>query len=80
MKKLTGVVVSAKMEKTAVVEVLTYRPHPLYKKLMRVTRRFKADTTDVQPASGDRVVMVETRPLSKGKHFKVAEILKGGTK
>ena len=70
-----GVVVSDKMTKTVIVQVLDVKPHPLYKKVVRTTRRYKADDAEQQCGVGDRVRIMETRPLSKEKRWRVAEVL-----
>jgi small subunit ribosomal protein S17 len=75
-KKLNGVIISLKMQKTAVVEVPRIAPHPLYKKLLRRSTKIKADTAGKELNVGDRVVIVETRPISKDKKFKVLEVIK----
>lgn len=77
-KTRLGRVVSNKMNKTVVVEVETRKPHPLYKKVMRRTTRFKAHDETNACNIGDTVKIVETRPLSKGKRWRVAEILVKG--
>ena len=70
----TGRVVSDKMEKTVVVSVQTTRVHPLYKKMIRRTTKFMAH--DEQGARiGDLVRIVESRPMSKMKNWRVVEIL-----
>lgn len=72
--RIIGTVVSAKMEKTVVVEVERKQRHPVYQKLVRRRRKFKAH--DEQGAKvGDRVLIEETRPLSKTKRWKVVEVL-----
>lgn len=71
-----GKVVSLKMNKTAVVEVTRKTPHPLYKKLLKRSRNFKADTGDLNLTIGQKVVIAETRPISKEKFFKVTEVKK----
>lgn len=78
MKTFSGIVVSTKMQKTAVVEVVEKRPHPLYKKLLTRSTRHKADTSAVEVKVGDVVEIVETKPISKDKHFKIAKVLKQG--
>jgi small subunit ribosomal protein S17 len=70
-----GIVVSDKMQKTVIVQVMDVKPHPLYKKVVRETRRYKADDAEQQCGVGDRVRIMETRPLSKEKRWRVAEIL-----
>lgn len=66
-----GVVVSNKMEKTVVVQVERVFRHPLYQKLMRVAKKFKAHDELRQCKVGDRVEIMETRPLSKDKCWRV---------
>jgi len=70
-----GVVVSDKMTKTVVVVVQELKPHPLYKKVVRRSRRFKVHDEEEACRVGDRVRITETRPLSKDKRWRVAEIL-----
>lgn len=74
MKALIGKVVSTKMQKTVVVEVKTSRPHPLYKKIVKKRKRFKVHNKDLKLKLGDKVEIVQTRPISKEKHFKVIKI------
>ena len=73
-KILTGKVVSVKMINTAVVMVEHRIPHPLYKKLQKRSRRFKVDSVGYTLSLGQTVRIVETKPLSKQKHFKVLEV------
>lgn len=75
MKTFEGVVVSAKMLKTAVVEVTRKTSHPLYKKLLKRSKKYKVDTSGFEVAVGDWVSLRKTRPISKEKHFKIHEIL-----
>ncbi|MBV8301172.1 MAG: 30S ribosomal protein S17 [Candidatus Dormibacteraeota bacterium] len=70
-----GLVISDKMEKTVVVVVQELKPHPLYKKVVRATRRFKVHDEENVCHVGDRVRIVETRPLSKEKRWRVAEVI-----
>lgn len=70
-KKLTGKVISTNMQKTLVVEVKRVRPHPLYKKLVRRSKHFKVHNENPDIKVGDTVHIVETRPISKGKRWKV---------
>lgn len=70
-----GVVVSDKMEKTVVVLVQDLKSHPLYRKVVRHTQRFKAHDDSGECRVGDRVRIVETRPISKEKRWRVSEIL-----
>ncbi|MEB3121679.1 MAG: 30S ribosomal protein S17 [Snowella sp.] len=75
VKERVGVVVSDKMDKTVVVAIENRSPHPKYGKIVVKTKKFKAHDEDNQCKEGDRVRIQETRPLSKTKHWKVAEIL-----
>lgn len=70
-----GRVVSAKMNKTVTVAVDTPRQHPLYKKAIRRVVKYKAHDEKSESRLGDIVRIVETRPLSKNKRWRVAEIL-----
>jgi small subunit ribosomal protein S17 len=74
-KTMVGRVVSNRMQKTVVVEVEYLRRHPLYRKVLRVRRRFMAHDEENSCREGDRVRIVETRPLSRHKRWRVAEIL-----
>ena len=70
-----GVVLSDKMQQTAVVEVTRLAPHPLYKKVLKFRKRYKAHNEGNAAKTGDRVRMAETRPLSKDKRWRIVEIL-----
>lgn len=72
-KVLEGKIVSNKMTRTVVVEVVRKTPHPLYKKLIKRSKKFLADTGEKMYEVGQTVKIVETRPMSKTKHFKVME-------
>lgn len=74
-KTRVGVVTSDKMEKTVVVSVETLIEHPLYKKRIKQTKKFKAHDEQNQCKNGDKVRIMETRPLSKDKHWRVVEIV-----
>jgi small subunit ribosomal protein S17 len=76
VKTKTGRVVSTKMQKTVVVTVESLRPHPLYKHAVRKTKRFKAHDENNDCREGDLVRIMETRPLSKEKRWRVVEILR----
>jgi len=79
MRKVqTGKVVSDKMDKTVVVAVETLVRHPLYGRTIRRTTKFKAHDADNSCHTGDRVRIMETRPLSKEKRWRVVEILERG--
>ena len=73
-KTRTGVVVSDKMDKTIVVEVRTRVRHPLYGKIMNQTTKFKAHDENNECGIGDTVRVMETRPLSKDKQWRLVEI------
>ncbi len=79
-KIFVGTVISAKMKDTAVVEVSRHIPHPLYKKLLKRSKKYKVDTKGQQVAEGDTVRIIETLPISKDKHFKIAKVEKEGKK
>ncbi|MGH7687734.1 MAG: 30S ribosomal protein S17 [Candidatus Dormibacteria bacterium] len=70
-----GVVVSDKMTQTVIVQVLDVKPHPLYKKVVRTTRRYKAHDGEGVAGVGDRVRITETRPISKEKRWRVSEVI-----
>ncbi len=74
-KTQVGTVVSDKMHKTVVVEVQRRGRHPLYKKIVRHSRRFKAHDEAGEAHVGDTVLIAETRPLSKEKRWRVAQVL-----
>lgn len=70
-----GIVTSDKMDKTVVVAVDRFVRHPLYKKIVRRTSKFMAHDEKNQCRVGDRVRIVETRPLSRHKRWRVVEVL-----
>jgi len=70
-RRLIGTVVSDKMQKTAVVEISHLRRHARYLKYYRVSRRLKAHTEKNEYRVGDRVLIEETRPLSKEKRWRI---------
>ena len=77
-KTRTGRVVSNRMDKTVVVVVVTPKRHPLYKKTIKQITRFKAHDDKNECGIGDVVKIIETRPLSKDKRWRVAEIITRG--
>jgi len=77
-KSLVGRVFSGKMNKTVVVIVETRRPHPLYKKVVKKIKKYKVHDEKGTCGKGDVVRIEETRPLSKEKRWRVAEILRKG--
>lgn len=74
-KTRIGNVVSTKMDKTAVVAVETLKRHPLYRKTFKRVVKYKAHDEDNQCKLGDKVRIIETRPLSRHKRWRVAEII-----
>ena len=74
-KTRTGVVVSDKMDKTVTVAISTKVRHPLYGKMVNRTRKFKAHDEENQCGIGDTVRIMETRPISKDKRWRVVEII-----
>lgn len=70
-----GKVVSDKMDKTIVVYVETYKNHPLYHKRIKYSKKFKAHDEHNQAKVGDIVKIMETRPLSKDKRWRLVEII-----
>ena len=74
-KTRTGVVVSDKMDKTIVVAVKDNVRHPLYKKIMKHTVKFKPHDESNECDIGDRVLIMETRPLSKDKRWRLVKIV-----
>ncbi len=74
-KTRVGVVVSDKMDKTIVVAVKDSVQHPLYKKILKRTKKFKAHDENNEAKVGDIVKIMETRPLSATKRFRLLEIV-----
>ena len=74
-KTRIGTVVSDKMDKTIVVAVETFGKHPIYSKRVKNTVKFKAHDELNQCGIGDKVKIMETRPLSKNKHWRLVEIV-----
>ena len=74
-KSMIGTVVSDKMDKTVVVSVEDSYAHPIYKKTVKRTYKLKAHDEENQCKVGDRVEVMETRPLSKDKHFRLVKVV-----
>lgn len=72
---ITGVVVSDRMDRTVVIRVETLKKHPRYKKYIRRRKKYKAHDENNECSLGDVVRAMSTRPLSKGKHWRVAEVV-----
>ena len=70
-KKLQGIVTSEKMQKTVVVKVERIKEHPKYKRRYKIHKKYKAHDEKGEFNIGDKVVIEETSPMSKDKHFKV---------
>jgi small subunit ribosomal protein S17 len=70
-----GLVISDKTDKTVVVAVETRKVHPLYKKAIKVTKKYKAHDENNACTIGDKVKIVETRPISKEKRWRIIEII-----
>ncbi len=75
-KILEGVVVSDKMDKTAVVLVRRKLPHSVYNKLIMTSKKYKVHDKDNKVKVGDRAKITECRPFSKDKRFRILEVLK----
>lgn len=72
---LKGTVVSSAMDKTVVVEVVSLKSHPVYKKRYRTTKKYHAHDNENQCNQGDVVTIAETRPMSKMKRWRVLDIV-----
>ncbi len=75
MRKIEGTIVSDKMNKTRVVAITRFKKHPKYLKYYKVTRRFKAHDEKNEYKAGDKVIIQETRPLSKEKRWVIIQKL-----
>ena len=74
-KTRIGVVTSNKTDKTITVSVVSNKRHPLYSKVYKVTKKFKAHDENNECNIGDTVEIMETRPISKDKHFRLVKII-----
>ena len=74
-RTIQGVVVSDKMDKTITVLVTSKKKHPIYKEYMTFTKKYKADDEKNEAHVGDTVTIIETRPLSKDKYFRLLTIV-----
>lgn len=74
-KRLTGVVTSDKMDKTVVVAVTTTKRHPIYGKVMRLVKKYKAHDEANECRLGDRVQIIESKPISRHKRWSVVSVL-----
>jgi len=76
VKTRVGTVVSDKMDKTVVVVIESHYRHPLYKKILRKTKKFKVHDPEGNSKLGDVVKISETRPISKTKRWRLVEVIK----
>lgn len=74
-KRLIGTVISDKMDKTVVVEVATTRRHKLYGKVIRMVKKYKVHDEHNEARVGDRVQIIESRPISRHKRYSVVSVL-----
>jgi small subunit ribosomal protein S17 len=74
-KRLKGVVTSDKMDKTVVVAVTTTKRHPIYGKVMRLVKKYKAHDEENECRTGDRVEIIESQPISRHKRWSVVSVL-----
>ncbi|MEA3407010.1 MAG: 30S ribosomal protein S17 [Chloroflexota bacterium] len=75
-RTMRGYVISDKMQKTVMVEIMRTKRHPLYKKVLRTTKKFMAHDEEEECREGDFVEIEECRPLSRRKHWRVTQILR----
>lgn len=74
MKSLTGKVVSAKMKNTVLVSVESFTRHKVYGKILKKSKKYQADTNNLEVKEGDTVTLQSSRPISKDKHWKVKHV------
>lgn len=74
-KRLVGVVTSDKMDKTVVVEVTTSKRHQIYGKVLRLVKKYKAHDENNECQIGDRVQIIESKPISRHKRWSVVSVL-----
>jgi len=74
-KSKVGIVVSDKMDKTIVVEIVRKAKHPLYGKTVKITKNYKAHDEENVAKIGDKVEIAETRPYSKDKRWRLVEVV-----
>lgn len=74
-KEKQGVVISNKMEKTVVVKVASFNPHPKYKKIIESNKNYKAHDEQNVCSEGDIVTIIESKPISGGKKWSVLEVV-----
>ena len=74
-KRLTGVVTSDKMDKTVVVAVTTTKRHPIYSKVVRLVKKYKAHDENNECRAGDQVEIIESKPMSRHKRWSVVSVV-----
>ncbi len=74
-KSRVGIVVSDKMDKTIVVQIVRKAKHPLYGKTVKITKKYKAHDEENTAKIGDKVEIAETRPLSKNKRWRLVQVV-----
>jgi small subunit ribosomal protein S17 len=74
-KQLTGVVTSDKMDKTVIVAVTTTKRHPIYGKIIRQVKKYQVHDENNNSHVGDRVQIIESRPISRNKRFALVSVL-----
>lgn len=74
-KTKVGIVVSDKMDKTIVVKIVRKAKHPLYGKTVKITKKYKAHDEENAAKIGDKVMITETRPISKDKKWRLVEVV-----
>lgn len=75
-KELVGMVIRSKMQKTIVVEVTRLAPHAMYNKVLKIRKRYVVHDEKGVAKVGEKVRIVETRPISKTKHWRLREVIK----
>lgn len=74
-KSKIGIVVSDKMDKTIVVQIVRKAKHPLYGKTVKITKKYKAHDEENVAKTGDKVLIAETKPLSKDKRWRLVQVV-----
>lgn len=74
-KSRVGIVVSDKMDKTIVVQIVRKAKHPLYGKTVKITKKYKAHDEENVAKTGDKVMITETKPLSKDKRWRLVQVV-----
>ncbi len=75
MKTFEGTVVSVKTPKTAIIEIVSYFKHRLYKKTIFKSKRLAVHFENMTVSEGNKVIISETRPISKTKHFRITKVI-----